>query len=170
MMVRIHYNADKSPSQVAENNAQRQRIRAPDLSGSICRGILRRRSGRDPPLIYAAIVPELPGSLGRVDAGILPPGGFIADAVHQPMMNAAERHRELVARLAAQCPRLDGGLGAFGRQERDSRSSKATSNSLASAAVSWFLAAGARCAQSVALSSDGRVAIPPKSRSRRAAD
>jgi hypothetical protein len=52
----------------------------------------------------------------------------------------------------------------------DSRSSKATSNSLASAAVSWFLAASARCAQSVALSSDGRVAISPKSRSRRAAD
>ena len=52
-------------------------IRTPDLSGSICRGTLRRRSRRDPPLIHAAVVPELPGSLGRIDAGILPPGGFV---------------------------------------------------------------------------------------------
>ena len=52
----------------------------------------------------------------------------------------------------------------------DSPSSKATCNSLASAAVSWFLAASARCAQSAALSSHGRVAISPKSRSRRTAD
>jgi hypothetical protein len=52
----------------------------------------------------------------------------------------------------------------------DSRSSKATSNSLASAAVSWFLAASARCAQFVALSSEGRSAISTKSRSRRTAD
>src|SRR5262245_11540866 len=43
-----------------------------DLSGSICRGTLRRWSRRDPPLIHAAVVPELPGSLGRIDAGILP--------------------------------------------------------------------------------------------------
>ena len=44
---------------------------------SICRGTMRRRSRRDPPLIHAAVVPELPGSLGRIDAGILPPGGFV---------------------------------------------------------------------------------------------
>ena len=88
------------------NNAQRQRIRTPDLSGSICRGILRRQSGRDPPLIHAAVVPELPGSLGRIDAGILPPGGFIAYAVHQAMMDATEWDREFVARLATQGPRL----------------------------------------------------------------
>jgi hypothetical protein len=74
--------------------------------GSICRGTLRRRSGRDPPLIHAAIVPELPGSLGRIDAGILPPGDFIAYAVHQSVMDSTERHRELVARLATQGPRL----------------------------------------------------------------
>jgi len=67
---------------------------------------LRRRPGLDPPLIHAAIVPELPGSLGRIDAGILPPDGFIAYAVHQSMMDSTERHRELVARLAAQGPRL----------------------------------------------------------------
>jgi hypothetical protein len=67
---------------------------------------LRRRSGRDPPLIHAAIVPELPGSLGRIDGGILPPGGFIAYAVHQAMMDATEWDRELIACLATQGPRL----------------------------------------------------------------
>src|SRR5262249_31717048 len=44
----------------------------------------------------------------------------------------------------------------------DSRSSKATCNSLASAAVSWFLAASARCAQSAALSSDGMLRSPSR--------
>jgi hypothetical protein len=39
-------------------------------------------------------------------AGILPPRGFIAYAVHQSMMDSAERHRDLVARLATQGPRL----------------------------------------------------------------
>src|SRR6516162_5271593 len=88
------------------NNAQRKRIRTPDLSGSICRGILRRQSGRDPPLIHAAVVPELPGSLSRIDAGILPPGGFVPYAVHQSVMDSTQRHRELIARLATQGPRL----------------------------------------------------------------
>ena len=77
-----------------------------EVSGSICRRKLHRRPWPDPSLIHAAIVPEFPGNLGRIDAGVLPPRGFIADAVHQPMMNAAERHRELVARLATQGPRL----------------------------------------------------------------
>ena len=89
------------------NNAQRQRIRTPDLSGSICRGILRRRSGRDPPLIHAAVVPELPGSLGRIDAGILPPGGFIAYAVHQSMMDSTERSgRALVQMMSVMINQL----------------------------------------------------------------
>src|SRR5262245_16713520 len=88
------------------NNARRQRIRTPDLSGSICRGTSRRRSRRDLPLIHAAVVPELPGSLGRIDAGILPPGSFIAYAVHQSVMDSTQRHRELIARLATQGPRL----------------------------------------------------------------
>jgi hypothetical protein len=64
---------------------------------------LRRRSKRDPPLIHAAVVPERPG---RIDASILPPGGFIAYAVHQSVMDSTELHRELVARLATQGPRL----------------------------------------------------------------
>jgi hypothetical protein len=67
---------------------------------------LRRRPGRDPPLIDAAVVPELSGSLGRIDAGILPPRGFIAYTVHQSMVDSTERHRELVTRLATQGPRL----------------------------------------------------------------
>src|SRR5262249_23884532 len=76
------------------------------VSCSICRGTLRRRSRRDPPLIHAAVVPQLPGSLGRIDAGILPPGGFIAYAVHQSVMDSTQRHRELIARLATHGPRL----------------------------------------------------------------
>jgi hypothetical protein len=67
---------------------------------------LRRQSGRDPPLIDAGIVPELLGSLGRIDAGILPPGGFVPYAVHQSMVDSTKRHRELVARLATQGLRL----------------------------------------------------------------
>jgi hypothetical protein len=75
-------------------------------SGPVCAGRLRGRPGLDPPLIPAGIVPELAGSHSGVDAGILPPGGFVAYPVHQPMMDAAERHRELVACLATQGPRL----------------------------------------------------------------
>ena len=57
-------------------------------------------------IIEPGLSPKLTGGLDWVDTGIVPPRGFIADAVHQSMMNAAERHRELVARLAAQGPRL----------------------------------------------------------------
>ena len=57
-------------------------------------------------IIEPGLSPKLTCGLGGVDAGILPPGGFIAHAVHQTMMNAAERHRELVARLAAERARL----------------------------------------------------------------
>jgi hypothetical protein len=57
-------------------------------------------------IIQPGLAPKLAGGLDGVDAGILPPSGFIADAVHQPMMDAAERHCELVARLATQGRRL----------------------------------------------------------------
>jgi hypothetical protein len=57
-------------------------------------------------IIEPGCSPKLTGGLDWVDAGILPPGGFVAYAVHQPMMDAAERHRELVARLTTQGPRL----------------------------------------------------------------
>ena len=53
-------------------------------------------------IIEPGLSPQLTGDLDGVDPGRLPPGGFISYAVHQPMMNAAERHRELVARLAAE--------------------------------------------------------------------
>src|SRR5262245_39991196 len=57
-------------------------------------------------IIEPGFSPKLTGGLDWVDAGILPPGCFIAHAVHQPMVDAAERHRELVARLSTQGPRL----------------------------------------------------------------
>src|SRR5262249_30267382 len=43
------------------------------VSCSICRGTLRRRPRPNPPPIHTAVVPELPGSLNGIDAGILPP-------------------------------------------------------------------------------------------------
>jgi hypothetical protein len=57
-------------------------------------------------IIEPGLSPKVTGGLDRVDAGLLPPGGFIADAVYQPMMDSTERHRELVARLATQGPWL----------------------------------------------------------------
>jgi hypothetical protein len=177
-------------------------------------------------------------------AGILPPGGFIAYAVHQSMMDSTERHCEFVARLATQGPRLqvrrwwgsDGlrprGGRAVGRRsegalccasggEREPRayfrrrgradhyrhhpnqrpcpsSPRRPTNVNTESRCRWrapsfrtaergqsqfegnlqqpgvgggeLVLGSARCAQSVALSSDGRVAISPKSGSRRQAD
>jgi hypothetical protein len=57
-------------------------------------------------IIEPGLSPKLTGGLDGVDTGILPPGSFIADAVHQPMMDSTERHRELIARLATQGPWL----------------------------------------------------------------
>ena len=48
------------------------------------------------------LLPELARRFDRIDAGVLPPGRLVADAVDQPMVDAAERDRELVARLAAE--------------------------------------------------------------------
>jgi hypothetical protein len=62
--------------------------------------------GRSPPRIDAGLVPELAGSRGRVDAGVPPPGGFVADAVHQPVVSAAEWDDEFIARFAAERSRL----------------------------------------------------------------
>ena len=53
-------------------------------------------------IVDPGLSPKLTGGLDGVDAGVLPPDGFITDAVHQSMMDAAERHRELVAHLAAE--------------------------------------------------------------------
>src|SRR3954453_17277132 len=41
-----------------------------------------------------------------VDAGVLPPGLLVTDAVQQPVMDAAERNCELIAHLAPQRSRL----------------------------------------------------------------
>jgi hypothetical protein len=39
----------------------------------------------------------------RIDAGLLPPDGFIATAMHFAVMSSAKRNRKLVADLAAKC-------------------------------------------------------------------
>jgi hypothetical protein len=57
-------------------------------------------------IIEPGLSPKLTGGLDWVDAGILPPGGFIAYTVHQSVMDSTERHRELIACLATQGPRL----------------------------------------------------------------
>src|SRR5262249_12793677 len=76
------------------------------VSCSICRGTLRRRPRPNPPPIHTAVVPELPGSLNGIDAGILPPrrvNGRVSEtspkmpALHRqsqwPLANAPEFHR-----------------------------------------------------------------------------
>ena len=66
------------------------------------RGLMRRRAA----FAYAGLSPQLGGGFDRIDAGVLPPGCFVADAVDEPVMDAAERDREFVAGLAAKRPRL----------------------------------------------------------------
>jgi hypothetical protein len=46
------------------------------------------------------------GNAERIDAGRLPPGLFVAEAVDLPVMYPAERYREFIARLAAERARL----------------------------------------------------------------
>jgi len=58
------------------------------------------------PGIAAGLSPQLTGNCDRIDAGVLPPGGFVAHAMHQPVMDAAERDHEFVARFAAERSRL----------------------------------------------------------------
>jgi hypothetical protein len=50
--------------------------------------------------------PEVSGCLGGIDTYLLPPCPFIAAAVNFSMMPTTERHRELVAYLAAKCAAL----------------------------------------------------------------
>ena len=73
------------------------RVRVDGLQGPV---------GPDAPFVEARRLPELAGGLDRVDAGGLPPSPLVAGAVRGTMMGAAERHRELVARLAAERRRL----------------------------------------------------------------
>ena len=57
-------------------------------------------------IIEPGLSPELPGDLDGVDAGGLPPGLLVAGAMERPVMRAAERDGEFVARFAAERPRL----------------------------------------------------------------
>ena len=43
---------------------------------------------------------------GWIDAGLFPPGGLIAAAMHLAVMSAAKGNCELIADLAAKCPML----------------------------------------------------------------
>jgi hypothetical protein len=54
----------------------------------------------------ASLPPELARDRDGIDAGLLPPGGLVAHAVHQPMMDATQWDREFVVGLAAQGSRL----------------------------------------------------------------
>src|SRR6266511_4129160 len=67
---------------------------------------LRDRIRRHPTLVHARLLPKPASNFDGIDAGGLPPGAFVADAMHGPVMHAAERDREFVARLAAERARL----------------------------------------------------------------
>jgi hypothetical protein len=58
------------------------------------------------PIIESGLLPELTGDLNGVDAGRLPPGLLVAGEMDRPVMRAAERDGEFVARFAAECPWL----------------------------------------------------------------
>src|SRR5262249_44701625 len=74
--------------------------------GSIGSGTLSPRLGLNPSLIDAGVLPELTGDLDRIDAGLLPPGFFVAGAMHRPMMGTAERDGKFIACFAAKRVRL----------------------------------------------------------------
>src|SRR5262249_16454367 len=54
----------------------------------------------------ARLLPQLAGDLERVETGVFPPQVFFTRAVEFAVMAAAERHREFVAHLAAECAAL----------------------------------------------------------------
>ena len=76
------------------------------LDGQICSDTLRHLIGLYATLIHARLFPELVRDFERIDPGGFPPGLFIRRAMHLAMVRAAERHREFIARLAAERPRL----------------------------------------------------------------
>src|SRR5262249_8353707 len=73
---------------------------------SIGSGPLHRRRGLNPSFVDAGVLPELTGDLDWIDAGLLPPGFFVAGAMHPVVMRAAERDGKFIARFAAERPRL----------------------------------------------------------------
>ena len=50
--------------------------------------------------------PKRAGCCGGIEASLLPPSGFVADAVHLAMVSAAQRDGELIADLAPERPAL----------------------------------------------------------------
>ena len=63
---------------------------------------MRGLIGRDAAFFHAGFLPQLAGGIDRIDAGVLPPCGFVAHTVHQTMVDAAERDSEFIAGLAAE--------------------------------------------------------------------
>src|SRR5882672_12318998 len=75
------------------------------LGRAVCRRAFRRTLGficADVPLVDTGPVPERLRNAEGIDADGLPPGLFVANAVHLAVVRSAERHRELIARLAPQ--------------------------------------------------------------------
>src|SRR5262249_15987376 len=58
--------------------------------------------GRQSSLLHACLLPKPAGKLHGIDPGGLPPGAFVACAMRGPVMYAAERDREFIARFSAQ--------------------------------------------------------------------
>src|SRR5262249_61088443 len=64
---------------------------------SLSLSVLRRGLGPNPSLIDAGAFPELTGDLDAIDASLLPPGFFVAGAMHRAVMRAAERDGKFIA-------------------------------------------------------------------------
>ena len=56
--------------------------------------------------IQPRLFPQPAGDFDRFDAGGLPPCALVTHPVNRAVMHAAERHRELIAHLAAERPPL----------------------------------------------------------------
>src|SRR5262245_41126983 len=79
--------------------------RAAERLGVQCQIGLRNldaRIGRHSTLVHARLFPKPARNFDGIEAGGLPPGAFVASVMRGPVMHAAERHREFIARLAAQ--------------------------------------------------------------------
>src|SRR5712692_2470619 len=81
-------------------------VQSISVLGILGLGALQCSIGLVLPLAHERVFPELASHLKRIDAGGLPPGPLVACAMNGTMMGATERHRELVACLAAECAGL----------------------------------------------------------------
>src|SRR5262249_36985999 len=82
---------------IAARAADRLRVQSPTGLWSLYDLI-----GRQSPLFHACLLPKPAGKLDGIDTGGLPPGTFVACAMRGPVMHAAERDREFIARFTAQ--------------------------------------------------------------------